>query len=93
MNITFRLTRLVSPMAMLIYVDRLGLLQINGDDDRMSVYCDPANSKRQILIPMDTGLDDYSQRTSEVVARMAEFEECPISKVYGALIDITEEIL
>src|SRR4051794_30106388 len=68
------LTRLVTPQAIRDYAEGLGWQRVEGVNDKIAVYKDPASPLRQLIVPLDEALDDYGDRTAEAIHRLSESE-------------------
>ncbi len=68
------IAKLVTPRALSAYAEGLGWSKVDGVIGLISAYRSPLSNSRQIIIPNDATLDDYAERASEAVNRLAAFE-------------------
>jgi hypothetical protein len=80
------LTRLVTPRAVRAYAEGLGWQRVEGVNGTIAVYRDPQAPLRQLIVPLDQGLDDYADRTAEAIQRLADFERRPAREVLNHLL-------
>ncbi|HVA48266.1 MAG TPA: hypothetical protein VNH11_18010 [Pirellulales bacterium] len=78
--------RLVSPRAVRGYAERLGWQHVVDIEGRITVYQNPRDSLRQLIVPVHERLDDYAERTVEAIHKLAEFENRPAHEVLEDLL-------
>jgi hypothetical protein len=79
-------TRLVMPRSARGYAEALGWKRVAGVNGRIAVYSDPEAPLRQLIVPLDEGLDDYAERMTDAIERLAEFERRPASEILNHLL-------
>lgn len=80
------LTRLVTPRALRGYATGLHWEPVGEVTDAVAVYRHPNLSNRQIRIPTETFLDDYSHLVERAIGRIAEDENRPAREVLDHLL-------
>src|SRR5580704_18937120 len=86
-------TRLITPRALKGYVEGLGWQRVEGVEGPIAAYSSPADKNRQIIVPLDDGIDDYADRTADAVGRLADFENRPAREVLDHLLLPPADIL
>ncbi len=70
------LTCQVAPAALGAYVRGLGWHPLeNVRNGAIAVYQQPGSPERQVIVPVDEGLDDYGEAVAEAVNRLADVEQ------------------
>jgi hypothetical protein len=64
----------LSPEHLRQYVESSGWKLQADDHDRVAVYMHPSNELVQLLIPLDTGFEDYTRRMADAMHSLAEAE-------------------
>jgi hypothetical protein len=87
-DLPIEVIRLVTPRAVQAYAEGLGWqkVKVDGVNVKIAVYTNPNAPLRQLIVPLDEGLDDYPERIAEAVRRLAEFEKRPAFKVLNHLL-------
>lgn len=76
----------MTPRAARGYTEGLGWQRVEGVNGRIAVYRNPHAALRQLIVPLDDTLDDYSERMAEVIDRLAEFENRPAREILDHLL-------
>src|SRR4051794_4841536 len=85
-DLPVELARLVTPRAVRAYAEGLGWQRVEGVNGKIAVYRNPESPLRQLIVPLDEGLDDYAERTAEAIHRLAEFEKRAAREVLNQLL-------
>ena len=64
----------VTPRALRTYALGLGLEQLVGVNGKIAVYHKADDKAEQLIVPLDTRLDDYAELVAHAVSRLAGFE-------------------
>src|SRR3954452_9239289 len=72
-DLPVELARLVTPRAVRAYAEGLGWQRVEGVNGKIAVYRNPESPLRQLIVPLDEGLDDYAERTAEAIHRPEEW--------------------
>ena len=59
---------------------------MEGINGKIAVYRNPEAPLRQLVVPQDEQLDDYTDRIAEAMQRLAEFEKRPVREVLNQLL-------
>lgn len=81
-----QLARLVSPRALKIYAQGLGWKPVAGVNGNIALFHRPDSELYQLIVPLDEQFDDYPDRVTEAVARLAEFERRPALEILNHLL-------
>src|SRR5262245_10188769 len=85
-EIPVELVRRVSPRALRTYASGLGLRRLEGVNGTILIYHRPENPAAQVIVPLDTQLDDYADMVSRAILRLAEFDGRPSIEVLDHLL-------
>ncbi len=80
------LARLVSPRALKMYAEGLGWKPVAGVNGDIALFHRPDSDLHQVVVPLDEKFDDYADRVTEAIARLAEFERRPAVEVLDHLL-------
>ena len=87
------LTQLVTPRAVKNYAQALGWQSVPGINGTIAVYHHPQTELRQLIVPLDETFDDYAENIAEAIAKLAEFENRPVTEVLNHLLLPPADIL
>jgi hypothetical protein len=80
------LARLVTPRALKIYAQGLGWKPVAGTNGDIALFHRPDSELHQLIVPLDEQFDDYPDRVTEAIARLAEFEHRPALEILSHLL-------
>lgn len=87
------LLRRIAPRALRGYARSLGWLRVEGVNGDIEVLHRPDSKLHQLIVPLDTRLDDYTARVGDAIQRLAEYERCPVRQVLDRLLVRPADVL
>lgn len=87
------LARQVTPRALKSYAIALDWRLVDGLNGDVTVYHRPDSTAHQVIIPIDTSLDDYDQAVAETIRKFADYEHRPANAVLDDLLQPPADIL
>lgn len=89
----FDALKLISPQHVRSYAIAKGWQRVPKVNGNIALFQRPTDDWRQLIVPMDESMEDYSQRIFEVVEKLAELESRSIVQVLNDLIMAEADVL